>query len=521
MKPEPGKVEQALRRTKDLYRLLAENVSDVIFTLDMNLHYTYCSPSVKRLRGYTAAQTVAQTLDQALTPASYQVVKKTLDNGLASERMEPGTRGPPKTLELELTRKQGGTVWAEVKVSFLRDRKGSPVGILGISRDITERRQAEELLRKGRETFFSILEQAPYGILLIDGKGHCRYANRAFTDITGYTLNDIPTGSAWFRKAYPDKAHRRNIIDTWKKDMLMGEMTRSFRILCKDRSAKEIEFKSTILDDGRTVTMLSDITERLRAADEIQRLNQELERRVIERTADLEAANKELEAFSYSVSHDLMVPLLAIEGFARLLAKRDTDRLQGKSTGFAEIIIENARRMQQLISGLLAFSRLAHESIELTAIDMSEIAESVFREIRETSQGRTLQFNCKPLPASHGDGMMVRQVMANLLSNAVKFTKPRETAYIEIGGWPEEGHNVYYVKDNGVGFDMQYAGRLFKVFERLHTGEEFDGNGVGLSLVERIVTRHGGRVWAEGKIDEGATFYFTLPRVAAVEAMAR
>jgi two-component system sensor kinase len=216
-----------------------------------------------------------------------------------------------------------------------------------------------------------------------------------------------------------------------------------------------------------------------------------------------------------------MVPLLAIEGFARLLTKRDADCLQGKSTGFVEIIIENARRMQQLISGLLAFSRLAHESIELMAIDMSEIAESVFREIRETSQGRTLQFICKPLPASHGDGMMIRQVIANLLCNAVKFTKPRETACIEIGGWPEEKHNVYYVKDNGVGFDMQHAGRLFKVFERLHNGEEFGGTGVGLSIVERIVTRHGGRVWAEGKVDEGATFYFTLPRVAAVEAMAR
>ena len=521
MKPKPGKIEPALRQSEDLYRLLADNISDVIFTLDMNLHYTYCSPSVEQLRGYTVEETMAQTLDQVLTHASCRVVKKTLDDELAHEKIEPGTPRPPKTLELELTRKQGGTVWAEVKVSFLRDRKNNPVGILGVSRDITERRQAKELLRKGRETFFSILEQAPYGILLIDNDGHCRYANQAFTDTTGYTLDDIPTGSEWFRKAYPEEAYRQTVIDAWKKDALEGEMTRSFRILCKDLSVKEIEFKSAVLNDGRAVTMLSDITGRLRAAEEIQRLNQELEERVAERTAELETANKELEAFSYSVSHDLMVPLLAIEGFARLLAKRDADRLQDKSTGYVEIILQNARRMQQLISGLLAFSRLAHESIDLMAIDMSELAESVFREIKETSQDRTLRFTCKPLPACHGDRMMIRQVIVNLLSNAVKFTKPRETAYIEVGGWPEEKHNVYYIKDNGVGFDMQYANRLFKVFERLHSGEEFDGTGVGLSIVERIVARHGGRVWAEGKIDDGATFYFMLPRIATVEAMAR
>jgi light-regulated signal transduction histidine kinase (bacteriophytochrome) len=355
--------------------------------------------------------------------------------------------------------------------------------------------------------------------MLSDSDGRCRYANRAFTNITGYTLDDIPTGIEWFRKAYPDERYRREVTDTWKKDVLAGQMTRSFRVLCKDQKVKEIGFKSAVLDDGRAVTMLSDNTEHVLVQEEIRRFNQELEKRVMERTAELEAANRDLEAFSYSVSHDLMVPLLAIEGFARLLAKQDADRLQGRGTEFVEIILGNARRMQQLISGLLAFSRSAHESIEHAPIDVSEMAESVFREIKESAQGRTLQFVCKSLPACHGDRMMIRQVIVNLLSNAVKFTKPRETARIEIGGWPEAKHNVYYVSDNGVGFDMQYADRLFKVFERLHTGEGFTGTGVGLSIVERIIGRHGGRVWAEGKIDEGATFYFTLPRAATIEAL--
>jgi PAS domain S-box-containing protein len=520
MKPKSGKIERTLRPPEDLYRLLAEHISDVIFILGLNLRYTYCSPSVERLRGYSVQETMAQTLDQVLTSSSYRVAKKTLDEELARDKSEPGTPRPPKTLELELTRKHGGTVWAEVKTSFLRDLNGKPVGILGVSRDITGRREAQELLRKERETFFSILEQAPYGILLIDGAGRSLYANPAFTDITGYTLDDIPSESDWFRNAYSDEAHHGRVAAGKKKDMPAVSRGRPIRVVCKDQSVKDVEFKSAVLHDGRVLTTLSDITARKRAEEEIHRLNQELEERVAERTAELEAANKELEAFSYSVSHDLMVPLLAIEGFARLLAKREVDHLQAKGAGYVEIILENARRMQQLISGLLAFSRLTHESIDLMTIDMSDVAESVFREIRETSQGRTLQFVCNPLPSCNGDQLMIRQVIVNLLSNAVKFTKPRETACIEIGGWSEEKHNVYYIKDNGVGFDMQHANRLFKVFERLHTGKEFAGTGIGLSIVERIIARHGGKVWAEGKVDGGAIFYFTLPQAAANEALA-
>lgn len=270
MKAEPHKVEQVLQRTEDGYRLLAENVSDVIFTLDLNLRYTYCSPSVERLRGYTVEEVMTQTPERLLTPASYQVVKKTLENELARESAKPGASSEPQTLELELTRKGGGTVWAEVKVSFLRDQKGDAVGILGVARDITERRRAKDHLRKQRRGFLSVLEQAPYGIVLVDGDGRNLYANGAFTEITGYTLGDIPTGHEWFQKAYPDETYRKEIISAWKKDLAHGELTRTFRVLCKDQSLKEVEFKSAALDDGRTVTMLSDITERRQAEERLR-----------------------------------------------------------------------------------------------------------------------------------------------------------------------------------------------------------------------------------------------------------
>ena len=270
MKAEPHRVEQVLQRMEDRYRLLAENVSDVIFTLDLNLHYTYCSPSVERLRGYTVKEVMTQSLEQVLTPASYQAAKKTVEEELARESTKPGASSEPQTLELELTLKGGGTVWAEVKVSFLRDQKGDAVGILGVSRDITEQRRAKDHLKNQRRNFLSALEQAPYGIVLVDRDGRNLYANRAFTEITGYTLDDIPTGREWFQKAYPDETYRKEVISVWKKDLAHGELTRTFRVLCKDQSLKEVEFKSAALDDGRTVTMLSDITERTQAEERLR-----------------------------------------------------------------------------------------------------------------------------------------------------------------------------------------------------------------------------------------------------------
>jgi PAS domain S-box-containing protein len=271
MKAEPDKVERVLQRMEDCYRLLAENVSDVIFTLDLNLRYTYCSPSVERLRGYTVEEVMAQTPERLLTPASYQLAKNTLETELVRERAKPGASSEPQILELELARKGGGTVWAEVKVSFLRDQKGDVVGILGVARDITERRRAEDRLEKERRGFLSVLEQAPYGIVLVDRDGRNLYANGAFTEITGYVLGDMPTGREWFRKAYPDERYRKEVISAWKKDLEEGGLTRTFHVLCKDRSLKEVEFKSAALDDGRTVTMLSDITERTKAEEALRR----------------------------------------------------------------------------------------------------------------------------------------------------------------------------------------------------------------------------------------------------------
>jgi PAS domain S-box-containing protein len=230
----------------------------------------------------------------------------------------------------------------------------------------------------------------------------------------------------------------------------------------------------------------------------------ELEQRVAERTA-------ELEAFSYSVSHDLRTPLLTIDGFSRMLLDDYADQLDAEGQRLLKTICSNSQNMGRLIDDLLAFSRLGRQEMRPAEIKMSELAANVCAELAATAPERNLRFNLQPLPPARGDQSMIRQVFVNLLSNAIKFTGPKEVAVIEVGAAEEENYNVYYVKDNGVGFEMKYADKLFGVFERLHSDDEFAGTGVGLAFVQRILRRHGGRVWAEGKVGEGATVYFTLP----------
>ena len=335
--------------------------------------------------------------------------------------------------------------------------------------------------------------------------------------ILGYQHGEFPrTIDAWVEAIHNDDIPRVNA--TLERHLKAGEAYyEEYRIKCKDGTYRYWTDRGAAMRDEkdeayRMIGACSDITEHKRAEDEIRGLNESLEQRVLERTAQLEAANKELEAFSYSVSHDLRAPLRAIDGFSRIILEDYMDKLDDEGKRFLNTIRNNTQKMGQLIDDLLLFSRLGRQEIAASDIRMTELAKGVFEEIKPPANERNLQFNMKTLPGARGDRPMMKQVFANLLSNTIKFTRPKEMATIEIGGTNDGAENIYYVKDNGVGFDMQYVGKLFGVFQRLHSSEEFEGTGVGLAIVQRIIHRHGGRVWAEGKVNEGATFYFTLPR---------
>ena len=269
-------------------------------------------------------------------------------------------------------------------------------------------------------------------------------------------------------------------------------------------------------ESGNPVAVLetnNDITERKRAEEEIRKLNAELEQRVIERTIELEAVNKELEAFAYSVSHDLRAPLRHMAGYAELLQKNASSVLDEKSRRYMTMILESAKRMGDLIDDLLAFSRIGRAETQKTMVSLEQLVKEALNEVRPETDERNMGWRIGPLPNLYGDRSMLRLALVNLVSNAVKFTRARPQPEIEIGcADGKEDEIVVFIRDNGVGFDMKYVNKLFGVFQRLHRTEEFEGTGIGLATVQRIMHRHGGKVWAEGVVDRGATFFFSVPK---------
>jgi PAS domain S-box-containing protein len=505
-------VEEALKKSEERFRIILENAPVGMAMIGKDNAFKYLNPKFKELFSYDVEDIPngRTWFRKAFPDPEYR--HALISTWLSRDKGSNGRilREIPKTFN---TTCKDGTIKA---VNFLTVTLETGDHIMTCE-DVTELIKTEERLFVERYRFKSLTESAPFGMVLIDNSGAFKYLNPKFIDLFGYDADDIPDGRTWFRKAFPDSNYRHMVVSAWVEDM---ESIRNkaptkqwiFDVRCKDGTFKIIRFVPVQLKESEYVMTCEDITENKKAEEELRKHHEHLAELVEERTLELKAANKELEAFSYSVSHDLRTPLRAIDGFSRILSDDHASQLSQEAQRYLRLVREGAQQMGKLIEDLLVFSRLSRQPITKQTVAPADIVRQMLDQLRHMQAGRHVEISIGELPVCQSDPSLLKVVYMNLISNALKFTGKRDCALIEIGCRNENGERVYYVKDNGAGFNMKYAGKLFGVFQRLHKAEDFEGTGVGLASVQRVIHRHGGRIWVVSELDKGTTFYFTLEK---------
>ena len=493
-----GEKVYTLQGADHSYRLLVESISEGALTLNAEGTILYGNLRFATMLGVPLDQIIGTSLSSHLPDNDRRIIERVLRRG------DPGISRFQVALR---TREQGDLpVQLSLNVADIAGDRIFTAVVTDLTDQIRYREVADEekLLR-------SILEQEPVGIAVCDAAGRIIRCSRAL-----HQFCHEPPEMGVFEDLFDLRYAAEN--GGWEKlspavplqGISLPAVDGTLR--CSDGGIRYLLTSAVPFLDGHgkavgCLIVLRDVTES--KAMEVRLAAQTAELQT--RQAQLIEANRELESFSYSVSHDLRAPLRAIDGYARMILRKHGDTFDDETKGRFNLIRENAGVMGKLIDDLLAFSRLGRNELRSAAIDMRKTLESTWEELQEAHPHRRMPLKVGDFPPGWGDPSLIRQVLVNLLSNAVKFTRGREEALVEAGTCTKDGSTAYYIRDNGAGFDMRYADKLFNVFQRLHSADEFEGTGVGLAIVQRIVKRHGGRVWADGEVDRGARFCFSLP----------
>ena len=498
--------EEALLHSEGRYRALIENNKEGIALTGPDRKFTYISPQIKDLFGYEPEELIdSHPLDMYHPDDHVKIF--TFVESIADDK--------PHTIEgLRIRCKDGSWKWIELTFSNQFDNPSVNAMVCNF-RDITDKKLAAEALIDSEKRFRTLIENNKEGIGLTDNLSRFIYVSPSTMGILGYSPEEL-MGSNAFDLYHPDDLPLMKELAIGIREAFGTYSTATVRIRHKDGTWRWIELTANNqLDDHAVraiVTNFRDVTERKKAAEELESLNQSLEKKVQERTIQLEESNKALESFSYMAAHDLQAPLRILSGYASILKNEYYSDLNEDARDLLGTIVLKTKHMSQLVSDLLGFSRASHMMMREDEVDFDEMARSIADQISLSGgiSGRA-EIVIQKLGSHRCDASLMSQVWANLISNAMKYSSKKENPRIEIGQTKSDDETIFYIKDNGTGFDMQYAEQLFDVFKRLHSANEYEGNGVGLALVKQVITRHKGRIWVEAIPQEGATFYFSLP----------